>query len=115
MPPPAVSDTRSPAGTDLAGRGGWVLAGVGGAAALVALGLGPSTTGSAASHVWSPFVLVAGLILVGLVAEEDGLFAAAGHLLARLAPSGTTLFASAAVLVAVVTAVLNLDTSVVFL
>jgi hypothetical protein len=29
-------------------------------------------------------VLVAGLLLVGVVAEEDGLFAAAGTLLARL-------------------------------
>jgi arsenical pump membrane protein len=116
MTPPTVSDTSTTAaGTDLVGRGGWVLAAVGAAAALVALGLSPPTTGSAASHVWAPFVLVAGLILVGLVAEEDGLFAAAGHLLARLAPTGASLFASAAVLVAVVTAVLNLDTSVVFL
>jgi arsenical pump membrane protein len=65
--------------------------------------------------VWSPFVLVAGLILVGLVADQDGLFAAAGHRLASLAPNDTVLFAGAAAIVAVVTALLNLDTAVVFL
>jgi arsenical pump membrane protein len=70
---------------------------------------------SAASQVWPPFVLVAGLLLVGLVADADGLFSAAGYWLTRLAPSGPALFLSAAVLVALVTAVLNLDTSVVFL
>jgi arsenical pump membrane protein len=72
-------------------------------------------TGSAASQVWSPFVLVAGLLLVGLVAEGDGLFRTAGSHIARLAPNGVALFVGASVLVALVTAVLNLDTSVVFL
>jgi len=65
--------------------------------------------------VWSPFVLVAGLLLVGLVAEGDGLFRTAGSHIARLAPNGVALFVGASVLVALVTAVLNLDTSVVFL
>jgi arsenical pump membrane protein len=65
--------------------------------------------------VWSPFVLVAGLLLVGLVAERDGLFRTAGHHIARRAPNGVALFAGASVLVALVTSVLNLDTSVVFL
>jgi arsenical pump membrane protein len=65
--------------------------------------------------VWSPFVLVAGLLLVGLVADEDGLFRAAGYRLARLARNGVALFAGSAVLVTLVTALLNLDTSVVFL
>ncbi len=72
-------------------------------------------TGSAASQVWSPFVLVAGLLLVGLVAEGDGLFRTAGSHVARLAPNGVALFVGGSVLVALVTAVLNLDTSVVFL
>src|SRR5579885_1669887 len=58
---------------------------------------------------------VAGLLLIGLVADEDGLFAAAGHRLARTARSGVAIFAGAAVLVGVVTALLNLDTSVAFL
>ncbi len=65
--------------------------------------------------MWSPFVLVTGLLLVGLVADQDGLFAAAGHRLDAAAPNCLVLFAGAAVLVAAVTALLNLDTSVVFL
>jgi arsenical pump membrane protein len=81
----------------------------------VALGLNSHDTGSAASQVWPPFVLVAGLLLVGLVAEEDGLFRAAGNRLARLSSHGVVLYVGSVVLVAVVTAVLNLDTSVVFL
>ena len=58
---------------------------------------------------------MAGLLLVGLVAEEDGLFSAAGHALARLAPNGLVLYVGAVVLIVTVTTVLNLDTSVAFL
>jgi arsenical pump membrane protein len=69
----------------------------------------------AAGQVWPAFVLVGGLLLVGVVAEADGLFAAAGAALAR-APGGTrAAFLLSLTLVAVVTAVLNLDTSVFFL
>ncbi|MGB7052540.1 MAG: SLC13 family permease, partial [Acidimicrobiales bacterium] len=75
----------------------------------------PTDARSAAAQNWSPFVLVTGLILIGLVANDDGLFAAAGHQLARLSSSGVVLFAGATVMIAVVTAVLNLDTSVAFL
>jgi arsenical pump membrane protein len=82
---------------------------------VVALALDTGQARSAASQVWPPFVLVAGLLLVGLVADHDGLFAAAGRRLARGAPSGLALFAGAGLLVAGVTALLNLDTSVVFL
>jgi arsenical pump membrane protein len=60
-------------------------------------------------------VLVAGLLLVGLVAAEDGLFAAAGATLARIPGGPVALYAVLLALVAVVTAVLNLDTSVWFL
>lgn len=70
---------------------------------------------SAASQDWPPFVLVCGLLLVGLVANEDGLFAAAGQLLARTARSTAVLFGGAVALVVVVTTLLNLDTSVAFL
>jgi arsenical pump membrane protein len=59
--------------------------------------------------------LVSGLLLVGLVADEGGLFAAAGHALARLSAHGVVLFAGTVVVVAGVTSVLNLDTSVAFL
>jgi len=40
---------------------------------------------------WSPFALVAGPLRVGLVADEDGLFATGGHALVRLAPGGIAL------------------------
>ena len=85
------------------------------AAMVVALILDPGRARSAAGQVWSPFVLVAGLLLVGLVADDDGLFSAVGHRLAVLAPDAGALFAAAAVTIALVTALLNLDTSVVFL
>jgi arsenical pump membrane protein len=58
---------------------------------------------------------VTGLLLIGLVADDDGLFAAAGHQMARAAPNGSVLFLGATVLIGLVTAVLNLDTSVAFL
>jgi len=79
------------------------------AQALIAPALG------AAAQDWSPFVLVAGLLLIGLVADDDGLFAAAGYHLARAARRGSALFAGAVAMIGVVTAVLNLDTSVAFL
>jgi len=58
---------------------------------------------------------VAGLLLVGAVAAEDGLFAAAGGRLARLPGSGGRLLTILLLFEACVTAVLNLDTAVVFL
>jgi len=93
----------------------WLLAGLGLAGLGVAIAVSPGDARSAAAQNWSPFVLVTGLLLIGLVADDDGLFAAAGHQLARISSSGIVLFAGATAIVAVVTAVLNLDTSVVFL
>ena len=75
----------------------------------------PQHARAAAAQDWPPFVLVAGLLLVGLVADEDGLFAAGGHALARLSPNGVLLYAGTTVLVVTVTTLLNLDTSVTFL
>ena len=92
-----------------------VLAGVGVAVLTAAAVLSPSDARAAASQDWSPFVLVSGLILVGLVAEDDGLFAAAGQQLARVSTNGGALFLGATVMIGTVTAVLNLDTSVAFL
>jgi arsenical pump membrane protein len=60
-------------------------------------------------------VLVAGLLLVGLVAAGDGLFAAAGDALRRVCPHPLLLFCGLAALIVVVSAVLNLDTAVAFL
>jgi arsenical pump membrane protein len=93
----------------------WWLAGLGLAAVIAAAIAAPEEARAAAAQDWPPFVLVAGLLLVGLVAEEDGLFAAGGHALARLAPNGVALYAGTAILVVVVTTLLNLDTAVTFL
>jgi arsenical pump membrane protein len=60
-------------------------------------------------------VLVAGLLMIGAVAAADGLFEALGGRLVRLPLGARGLLVSLLALVAVVTAVLNLDTSVVFL
>ncbi len=64
---------------------------------------------------WPPFVLVAGLLLIGRVAAADGLFEATGAWLARAPLPPRALLIVLLGLVALVTAVLNLDTSVVFL
>ena len=79
------------------------------------LAVWPGYARQAAAQDWSPFVLVAGLLLIGLTADGDGLFAFAGRQLGRVARNGTVLFAGAVVIIAVVTATLNLDTSVAFL
>src|SRR5438876_10269160 len=70
---------------------------------------------TAAEQVWPPFVLVAGLILIGGVTGEEGSFEAVGARLAtaRIGPRG--LLVALLGLVAFVTVVLNLDTAVVFL
>jgi arsenical pump membrane protein len=70
---------------------------------------------AALGQAWPPFVLVTGLLLLGQLAEADGLFDAAAARLVGLggSPLGTLLACLG--LVAVVTALLNLDTAVVFL
>ena len=85
-------------------------------AAALAIGLAPHDAAAAAAQSWPAFVLVAGLLLLGLVAGADGLFEAAGRLVARVGGShGVVLLAASSVLIAVVSAVLNLDTAVTFL
>ncbi|MDA8359292.1 MAG: ArsB/NhaD family transporter [Actinomycetota bacterium] len=96
-------------------RLGWVVLAVGLPALIVTAAVGPSHARSAADQDWPPFVLVSGLLLIGTVAGQDGVFSAAGFLVARVARRGISLMAASAVLVAVVAAVLNLDTAVVFL
>jgi arsenical pump membrane protein len=93
----------------------WFVGGVGIIAAVMAVATRTSDAKSAATQDWPPFVLVAGLLLIGLVADDDHLFAAAGERLARVARSGVALFLGASLLIGVVTAILNLDTSVAFL
>jgi arsenical pump membrane protein len=112
--PPATArtpDDRSP----FARVDRWPTALVGVAALAAAAAASPYQARAAAGQVWPPFVLVAGLLLVGVVADGDGLFAWAGRRLAALAPGGRSLFLGGCLTVAVVTAVLNLDTAVVFL
>ena len=82
---------------------------------VAAVATSPSAAQAAAGQDWPPFVLVTGLLLIGLVADDDGLFAAAGYQLARVAKGGGVLFVGAVVLIGAVTALLNLDTSVAFL
>jgi arsenical pump membrane protein len=75
----------------------------------------PPSLAHALTQTWPPFVLIAGLLLVGVVAASDRLFEAAGAAMSRLPGGGTVLFSSLMALVVMVTVVLNLDTSVVFL
>lgn len=70
---------------------------------------------ASAGQAWPPFVLVAGLLLIGAAASADGLFEAVGTRLARTRLGRRSLLLALLALVAVVTAVLNLDTAVVFL
>jgi hypothetical protein len=85
------------------------------AAALTAAALAPSDAHDAASQAWPAFVLVAGRLVIGALAAEDGLFAAAGATVARMPGGGVRLLAVLLLFEACVTAVLNLDTAVVFL
>jgi arsenical pump membrane protein len=70
---------------------------------------------AALDQSWPPFVLIAGLLLIGLLANRDGLFAWGGARLQSLPGGRIALLGAALLLDAVVTAVLNLDTAVVFL
>jgi arsenical pump membrane protein len=93
----------------------WYLAAGGAGAAVAGAALTGPAAAAAAAQTWPAFVLVGGLLLIGLVAAGDGLFAAAGVRLAGVARSDWALFAGFGALVVVVTALLNLDTSVAFL
>ncbi|HEX4434616.1 MAG TPA: SLC13 family permease [Acidimicrobiales bacterium] len=107
--------TTGPAAGAAAAPLRWLPAAAGAALLLAAVLVAPGHARAAAAQVWPAFVLVAGLLLVGLVAEEDRLFAAGGQALARLAPNGVLLYLGTVVLVLAVTTLLNLDTSVTFL
>jgi arsenical pump membrane protein len=93
----------------------WALVALGVVGLVVAIAVSPSDARLATDQDWSPFVLVTGLLLIGMVANDDGLFVAAGHQLARVASNGIVLLAGATIMIGSVTAVLNLDTSVAFL
>jgi arsenical pump membrane protein len=69
----------------------------------------------ALSATWSPFVLVTGLLLIGHVASNEGLFQLVGSWCARCPGGAVVLFLVTMIALALVTSVLNLDTSVVFM
>jgi len=69
----------------------------------------------AAGQAQGPFLLVTGLLLLGLVADVDGLFRWASARLLGVTTAPRRLLLVALLLVAIVTALLNLDTAVVFL
>ncbi|MFN2568387.1 MAG: SLC13 family permease [Candidatus Dormibacteria bacterium] len=88
---------------------------VGAVGVLIAGALKTSQLLASAGHTWTPFVLVTGLLLIGTIANEDGMFTAAAALLDRIPGGPATLYLSSMLLVAVVTVLLNLDTAVAFL
>src|SRR5438270_13941207 len=69
----------------------------------------------AAKQTWAPFLLVAGLLLIGQAANAEGLFEALAARIAHVPLSPRVFLGALLALVAIVTALLNLDTSVVFL
>jgi arsenical pump membrane protein len=69
----------------------------------------------ATAQVWPAFVLVAGLLLIGQAASAEGLFEAVGARIACMPVSPSVLLIALLGVVALVSAVLNLDTAVVFL
>lgn len=84
-------------------------------ALVVAAVVAPNAARAAASRTWPPFVLVVGLLLIGAVAHEEGAFDRAAARASRLPGGRAGLLVALLALVAVVTAVLNLDTAVAFL
>jgi arsenical pump membrane protein len=95
-------------------RSGWpALAGT------LAIGLGflidVHHAGAAVDQAWPAFVLVLGLLMIGVVLGADGVFEFAAAWLARLPGPAVALLACCYALVALVTAVLNLDTAAIFL
>ncbi len=80
-----------------------------------ALAFDASAAHAALAQTWPPFVLVSGLLAVGVVADGDGLFDLAAARLQALPGSPLVLLLACLGLVAAVTAVLNLDTAAVFL
>lgn len=88
---------------------------LGAGGALAAASISPHAAAAAARQAWPAFALVGGLLLIGAAAAREGVFAEAGALASR-APGGPVVLLLSLLLVeAIVTAVLNLDTAVVFM
>ncbi len=96
-------------------RLGHLILAVGALCCIIAAVLDPVGAESAAAQDWPAFALVAGLILVGVVASAAGLFEAAGRRLAAMPVGEVSRFAMAAALIGLVSALMNLDTAACFL
>lgn len=88
---------------------------MGALSAVAAAAVAPAHAAATASQAWPAFVLVGALLVIGALAAQDNLFAVLGAQAARAPGGGVPLVLGLLCAVAVVTAVLNLDTSVVFL
>jgi arsenical pump membrane protein len=77
--------------------------------------LGVAHVRAALEQAWPPFVLVTGLLMLGQLAGADGLFESAAARLVRRGRTPLMTLVGCLGLVALVTAVLNLDTAAVFL
>ena len=79
------------------------------AVGLVAMAAAAEADWSDARPRWTrsgrPSFWLLGLLLIGLVADQDGVFASVGHHLARTARTGTMLFLGATLIVSITTAV----------
>ncbi|MFZ0667446.1 MAG: SLC13 family permease [Acidimicrobiales bacterium] len=95
-------------------RLGLLLLGLGTPALVAAVALDPGAGRSAAAQDWPAFVLVGGLILVGLVASETKVFEQAGLRLAALPGGDLGRYICAVAVTGVVSAILNLDTAALF-
>ncbi len=85
------------------------------AVGLTALAWRPQLARAAWTQDWPPFALVAGLLAIGLVARDDGLFEWWGARMGAVSRHGRVVYAVSGVAVVVVTALLNLDTAVAFM
>lgn len=84
-------------------------------ALVVATAMSPAKARVAADQTWPPFVLVAGLLLIGVVAQSDGLFELLGGAAGRSRSHPAVLLVGLLGVAAIVTVTLNLDTSVAFM
>ena len=82
---------------------------VGTVALAVTMGWSPENARAAADQTWPPIVLVAGLLMIGVAAHQDGLFDVARSRGGVLLVRGSSWVALLGV-AAAVTAVMNLDT-----
>ena len=88
---------------------------VGAAVFAAAAVIGGSSFRGALDQAWPPFVLVAGVLAVGAVVHEAGLFDALGHRVGGVRGPHPVALVLMLLLVAATTAVLNLDTAAAFL